>query len=206
MSYPEPSDVGPAAGGNRPVFDSDRNQVIALLEAAYAEGRITAAEHTERIQAAKAAETFDDLVPLTRDLVALDEPTAPAPAWSRAPSQSGAEPELIVTLFGGTERRGRWQPRRNLSVLTLFGGTSLDLRQAIFTGNSCEINVFCLFGGVSVIVPEGVDVENRVTAIFGGSDVKATPVMPGTPKVVVRGFVGFGGVETRAKPLDDPDD
>ena len=206
MSFPEPSDVGPAVGGNLPVSETDRGKVVTLLESAYAEGRITTAEHAERMQAAADAETFDDLVPLTRDLVALDAPSAPTPAWSQAPAPAGAEPELIVTLFGSTERRGRWQPRRNLSVLNLFGGTVLDLREATFTDNTCEINVFCLFGGIEVLVPEGTDLENRALAVFGGAGAKvATPPAPGAPKVVLRGFVGFGGVEARVKRLKNKD-
>ncbi|WP_298131634.1 DUF1707 domain-containing protein [Micropruina sp.] len=206
MSFPEPSDVGPAVGGNLPVSETDRGKVVTLLESAYAEGRITTAEHAERMQAAADAETFDDLVPLTRDLVALDAPSAPTPSWSQAPGQAGAEPELIVTLFGSTERRGRWQPRRNLSVLNLFGGTVLDLREATFTDNTCEINVFCLFGGIEVLVPEGTDLENRALAVFGGAGAKVTtPPAPGAPKVVLRGFVGFGGVEARVKRLKNKD-
>ncbi len=206
MSFPEPSDVGPAVGGNLPVSETDRGRVVTLLESAYAEGRITTAEHAERMQAAADAETFDDLVPLTRDLVALDAPSAPTPAWSQAPAPAGAEPELIVTLFGSTERRGRWQPRRNLSVLNLFGGTVLDLREATFTDNTCEINVFCLFGGIEVLVPEGTDLENRALAVFGGAGAKVTtPPAPGAPKVVLRGFVGFGGVEARVKRLKNKD-
>lgn len=201
MSYPEPSDVGPAAGGGRPVSDGDRNQVVALLESACAEGRITPAERTERIQAATTAQTFDDLVPLTRDLVALDDTSSRAPAWSQAPGQAGAEPELIVTLFGATERRGRWQPRRHLSVLNLFGSTTLDLREAVFTDNTCEVNVFCLFGAVDVLVPEGTELQNRALAVFGSSNAKATPPVPGAPSVLVRGFVGFGAAEARAKRL-----
>lgn len=199
MSYPEPNDVGPMAGGHLPVSDSDRAKVVTLLESAYAEGRITSEEHAERMQAAAAAETFDDLVPLTRDLVVLDQPAPTARTWSQAPGASGAEPELIVTLFGGTERRGRWQPRRNLSVLNLFGGTTLDLREAVFTDNVCEINVFCLFGGVEVLVPEGAEVQNRALAVFGGSSAKGTTPVPGAPTVILRGFVGFGGVEARTK-------
>ena len=203
MSYPEPSDVGPAAGGSRPVADSDRHQVVTLLESAYAEGRITPAEHAERIQAASTAQTYDDLVPLTRDLVAIDENPRPAPAWSQASGPSGAEPELIVTLFGATERRGRWQPRRYLSVLNLFGSTTLDLREAVFTDNTCEVNVFCLFGAVDVLVPEGTDLQNRALAVFGSSNAKATPPAPGAPSVLVRGFVGFGAAEARAKRIKE---
>ncbi len=199
MSYPEPSDVGPAAGGHLPVSDGDRTKVVTLLESAYAEGRITAAEHTERMQAAAAAETFDDLVPLTRDLVALDAPAASGEAWAQTPGQSGAEPELIVTLFGATERRGRWQPRRNLSVLNLFGATSLDLRKAVFTDNVCEINVFCLFGAVDVLVPEGAEVQNRALAVFGASSAKGTPPVPGAPTIILRGFIGFGAADAHVK-------
>lgn len=99
-----------------------------------------------------------------------------------------------------------WQPRRNLSVLTLFGGAELDLTQAVFTDNVCEINVFCLFGGIEVLVPEGTDLENRALAVFGGAGAKVTtPPAPGAPKVVLRGFVGFGGVEARVKRLKNKD-
>jgi len=199
MSHPEPDDVGPAAGGDLPVSDTDRGKVVTLLESAYAEGRISPAEHSERMQAAAAAQTFDDLVPLTRDLVALDDPrTMAAQARSRPPA-TGAEPELIVTLFGATQRSGRWQPRRNLSVLNLFGATELDLRQATFTDNTCEINVFCLFGSVEVVVPEGADVHNSALAVFGSSEAKETQPVPGSPAIRVRGFVGFGSIDAHPK-------
>ena len=55
MSYPEPNDVGPVAGGHLPVSDSDRTKVVTLLESAYAEGWITPQEHAERLQAALTA-------------------------------------------------------------------------------------------------------------------------------------------------------
>lgn len=204
MSFPEPTDVGPAFGGNLPVNDGDKTKVITLLDTALQEGRITPAEHVERSQAAHQAETFDDLVPLTRDLVALDvaRPAQPQ-AWSSAPGSGDQGPELIVAIFSGASRRGRWQPRRNLSVLTLFGGTELDLTQAVFTDNVCEINVFCMFGGVDVRVPVGTDVRNEAIAIFGGSDTKTQPAVPGAPTVIVKGFVGFGGVEVRGPKEDD---
>jgi hypothetical protein len=172
-----------------------------LLSAAFAEGRLTRDEHDERQQAVVAAQTFDDLVPLTRDLVALDEhsPTS-QPPWSAAPQPlgAGAEPEMLIALFGGTTRKGRWYPRRNLSVLTMFGGTEIDLSEAVVSDNICEINVFCLFGGVEVRVPDGATVRNECVAIFGGADTgKVVPPVPTGPTVVVKGFVGFGGVEVR---------
>ena len=203
MSYPEPNDVGPAAGGDLRVSTGDRTKVIDLLESAYAEGRITADEHAERIQAATAAQTFDDLVPLTRDLVPLDDAAATR-TWSQAPGSGSTEPELIVAIFAGASRTGRWQPRRNLSVLALFGGAELDLTQAVFTDNVCEINVFCLFGGVEVRVPEGTHVRNECIAIFGGADARSDEPQPGAPTVVLKGFVGFGGVEVSTPKKKKP--
>lgn len=195
MTIPEPTDVGPAFGGDQPVQSTDRTKVITLLDSAYAEGRLTPAEHEERTRAANHAHTFDDLVPLTRDLVPLDGRVT-EPAWASAPASGGdTGPEMIVALFSGVERKGRWHPRRSLSVLTLFGGTDIDLTEAVFTDNVCEINVFCMFGGIDIRVPEGAHVRNDCNAIFGGSGIKASPPMPGAPTVRVRGFVGFGGVD-----------
>ena len=202
MSFHEPTDVGPAYGGDLPVAAADRTKVLTLLDSAYAEGRLTPAEHVERTQAANLAQTFDDLVPLTRDLVPLDAPSA-TPAWASAPASGDPGPEMVVAIFSGASRTGRWQPRRNLSVLTLFGGIELDLTQAVFTDNVCEINVFCMFGGVEIRVPDGTNVRNECIAVFGGSDTKTEPPVPGAPTVIVKGFVGFGGVEVRGPNKKD---
>lgn len=201
MSSPlEPSDVGPAVGGNLPASDSDRDHVITLLTAAHAEGRLTLAERDERIAAARVAETFDDLVPLTRDLVTVEgistfrAPTAGVPVIDTVDASPDAD--LVVTIFGGTERRGAWRVREHTSVLNLFGGTELDMTRAIFESATVSINVFCLFGGIDVIVPPGTNVRNEAIAIFGGSGAgRVAPPLPGAPTVIVRGFVGFGGVE-----------
>ena len=49
--------------------DADRDKVTELLHIAYAEGRISYDEHSERTEAALTARTFDDLASLTTDLV-----------------------------------------------------------------------------------------------------------------------------------------
>lgn len=207
MSTLEPDDVGPAVGGHLRASEADRQQVTALLRAAHGEGRLTADELDERLRAAGQAQTFDDLVPLTRDLVLIDQvnqwSNTPAPQWSdqQVSTTSGstpAGPDLIFAVFGAATRKGVWTARRNISVLTLFGGTEIDLTQATFTDNVCEISVFCLFGGVDIRVPDGVTVRNQTVAIFGGADVGKVGVpQPGAPTVIVKGIVGFGGVDVK---------
>lgn len=198
MSNPlEPSDVGPAAGGDLTASDTDRDHVIALLTAAQAEGRLTAAERDQRIAAARTAETFDDLVPLTRDLVS---PTGPAarPVMNYDESHGTEEADQIVAIFGGATRKHRWKVRRNTSILAMFGGVELDLTEATFEAHELTFNVFCLFGGVEVTVPPGTDVDSSVIAVFGGTEVrKLAPPDGVAPRIVVKGFCGFGGVEVR---------
>ena len=80
-SFAEPTGVGPIAGGNLRASDTDRDKVATVLSTAYAEGRITRDEHDERLDAVMRARTFDDLVPITSDLV----PLAPATPSAQSP-------------------------------------------------------------------------------------------------------------------------
>jgi hypothetical protein len=66
----------PAAGGPQTLAsDTDRDAAAGLLNTALAEGRLTADEHDQRLGAAYAARTWQQLRQLTEDL-----PAAPAAA------------------------------------------------------------------------------------------------------------------------------
>lgn len=193
----EPTDVGPLAGGDRTATDSDREQVVGLLWAAHAEGRLSGEDRDLRLRQAQAAVTFDDLVPLTRDLVS---PTGPAAIGSVEYDETGAtdEADQIVAVFAGTTRKHTWRVRKHTSVLTICGGAELDMTRAIFEARELEINIFCLAGGIEVIVPPGTEVDSRVGAIFGGTEVKRLAPPDGVaPRLVIKGFCGFGGLEVK---------
>jgi hypothetical protein len=69
----------PAAGGTRlRASDADRDAAAAVLCAAFAEGRLTAGEHEQRLGAAYGARTWQQLRQLTADLPAPAEPVPPA--------------------------------------------------------------------------------------------------------------------------------
>jgi Domain of unknown function (DUF1707) len=197
---PEPTNVGPVAGGNLRASDADREQVATVLSTAYAEGRLTLQEHDERIDQLMAAKTFDDLIPITRDLVIVGTPTpVPAPnvtnRFTIDTTGQQAEPDRMIAIFGGVTRKGRWRVRKNIQSLTLFGGTDLDLRDAIFEAPVVEISGFWCFGGLDIKVPEGIEVRDQTAGIFGGTDVRdiGDPV-PGAPTLVIKGVSLFGGV------------
>ena len=186
--------------------DADRNLVADLLTSAYSEGRISRDELDERLTLTMAAKTFDDLAPITADLVpgsmqgrsvgAISTPVGPAIDRANATDET----DSTLAIFGATERRGPWRARRRISNLTLFGGTRLDFREATFESDVCEVNVLCLFGGVDIDVPAGVSVRNETVAVFGGTDIKhIAPPQPGAPTLVLKGLVLFGGVTASGK-------
>lgn len=197
---PEPTNVGPIAGGNLRASDADRDQVATLLSTAYAEGRLTREEHDERVDQLMAAKTFDDLIPITRDLVIVgtSAPVATPQTTNRftiETARQNPQSDKMVAIFGGVTRSGKWRVRKNIQALALFGGMDLDLRDAIFEAPVVEISGLWCFGGLDIKVPEGIEVQDQTAGIFGGTDVRdiGDPA-PGAPTLVIKGMTLFGGV------------
>ncbi|MFJ9696747.1 DUF1707 domain-containing protein [Kitasatospora sp. NPDC101183] len=206
---PGPPSHAPVAQADMRVSDADRERVAELLRDAYAEGRLDAEEHAERIEAAYSAKTFGELVPLTRDLPAhrplsfekppLDAPRpAPAPAAPQLPPARQEAPSMVA-VFGGAARRGRWRVGSHLKAFAAFGGVEIDLTDAVFESPEVEIEVTVIFGGCEIRVPENVSLHGSGVGIFGGFDVKEqTAADPYAPVVRVKGIAVFGGCD--AKP------
>jgi len=199
-AVPEPTNVGPIAGGNLRASDADREQVATVLSTAYAEGRLTLEEHDERVDRLMAAKTFDDLIPITRDLVVIGTPTAvatpqPSSRFTMDTTAQNSQSDKMIAIFGGVTRSGRWRVRKNIKALALFGGMDLDLRNAIFEAPAVEISGFWCFGGLDIKVPEGIDVRDQTAGVFGGTDIRdiGDPA-PGAPTLVIKGMTLFGGV------------
>jgi hypothetical protein len=200
---PEPNNLGPIAGGNLRASDADRDQVATLLSTAYAEGRLSREEHDERIDQLMAAKTFDDLLPITQDLVIVGPPAPVATPQSSSrfaidTTGQNAESDKMIAIFGGVTRKGRWRVRKNTHALALFGGMDLDLRDAIFEAPVVEISGFWCFGGLDMKVPEGIEIQDQTAGIFGGTDVRDVgDPAPGAPMLVIKGVSLFGGVSIK---------
>nr|WP_228718192.1 DUF1707 domain-containing protein [Kitasatospora acidiphila] len=187
--------------------DADRERIAELLRDAYAEGRLTADEHAERLDAAYHARTLGELVPLTRDLPNHQPLTAersavgPAAAGAPAPRPPARqEPISLWTAFGGVSRKGRWQVGSEIRATAVFGGIDLDLSDAVFESPEVLIvaNTFC--GGIDIKVPENVTLIGEGFGIFGGFDVREqTAADPHAPVVRVKGSAVLGGVEAKPK-------
>lgn len=202
-ALPEPSNVGPSAGGNIRASDGDREQVATVLSTAYAEGRLTREEHDERLDRVLTARTFDDLIPLTHDLVAAGpkavvSPSAQPTSYTMEPARSDSSGDTMVAIFSGTTRKGKWRVKSRIQAMALFGGIDLDMTEAVFEGPTVEISGFWCFGGLDIKVPSGMEIRDQTVGIFGGTDIShvGDPV-PGAPTLVVKGMTLFGGVAVK---------
>lgn len=215
MSANVPAEPGPdpvAEALRLRASDADREKVAGVLRDAYAEGRLTAVEHQERLEEAYRAQTYGDLIPVLRELPVppgtLAVPTSsgltPSPAVGGSRTDggiivntglTGQGDTSLVAVFGAFERRGPWTVPAETSALCIFGGGELDLTEAVLTAQETVITAVCIFGGLEITVPEGMVVRSEVVGIFGGTEVPKDSGAPGAPVLVVKGAAIFGGVE-----------
>lgn len=122
----------------------------------------------------------------------------------------GVPPELAgsndflqgMAIMGGFKRRVATQTFKGGELTAIFGGYEVDLRQAALESSQVRIDVFVLFGGGEIRVPEGWEVVNRATA-FGGvlSDNThhgPSPTAEDRPRLVITGLILFGGTEVKS--------
>jgi hypothetical protein len=106
-----------------------------------------------------------------------------------------------IALFGASEIKNRSEHLRHADVSAIFGGATLDLREA-HIDDRAVVDATALFGGVDVLVPEGWRVQIGGIPIFGGFEDKTNnqaPPAPGAPTLRVNATSIFGGVTVANK-------
>ncbi len=175
--------------------DDDREQAAEQLRQAASQGRITVDELEERLQAAYAARTEGELVPIVADLPAARERPA-----GRLPVRRGeGGTRWLVSIMGGHDRQGHWRIAPRLTVVNIMGGSDLDLHEAELADDEVVITVFSLMGGTDIRVPDGLNVEVSQFAFMGGNSVELGPSHPdpGGPVVRIRILSIMGGSDVR---------
>ena len=82
-----------------------------------------------------------------------------------------AEPSWHVSPIGGLRVYGPWRMDRHVIVISIVGGTWLDLSQAQLAAPEVTLTKVSLVGGVRVWVPPGIRVE--VSGFADGSAVRS---------------------------------
>lgn len=79
----------------------------------------------------------------------------------------------------------------------IFGGMDIDLRNAAIQ-NEAVINVYCVFGGADIMLPQNVNVKVKSGVLFGGVDEKNHRNSPeNTLTVYVNATCIFGGIDIK---------
>jgi hypothetical protein len=164
--------------------DAEREQAVATLRDAAAEGLLTLEEFSERVDEAYGARTKAELERVTREL----PDTAPP---RKRPHR------FTISIFGGVDRKGRWRVPRRGFVLDMFGGSDFDLREAQLDEPVATFVVVSLFGGSDFYVPEGVEVDLRGFGLFSGNDEHGSEgrIVRGAPLVRIIALGLFSGVD-----------
>lgn len=102
----------------------------------------------------------------------------------------------ITAILGGFERRIVTQDFRGGEITAVMGGCELDMRDSSIKGEAV-INVFAVFGGISIKVPRDWTVILHGTPIMGGFEEKTNAPADNAKRLIVTGHAIMGGVEVR---------
>ncbi len=110
----------------------------------------------------------------------------------------------MVAIYGGEDLVSVANPFYGGKILTMFGGTRLDLRQVRPAPTGIYLDLVVIAGGVELIVPTGWRVNFTGTTIAAGfDDSTATTADRDAVKVNVGGFVIAGGVHVTNKTFEE---
>lgn len=86
---------------------------------------------------------------------------------------------------------------KGAELTAVFGGIKLDLRNAVFEGDTV-INTCCIFGGTDILLPQNVNIKVNSNSIFGGVDSKKHQNSKDNQYTVyLNGTCIFGGVDVK---------
>ncbi|MCF3130314.1 DUF1707 SHOCT-like domain-containing protein [Streptomyces olivochromogenes] len=179
--------VGVGASPGVRASHADRDRVVDTLTVAAGDGRLTAEELDERVEAALTARTLGELSALTADL----------PASAGAPS---AKDVVRIEQQGGSTSRGDgWVVPRRLEIESAWGDVTLDLTGAVITHDALRIDLDMRGGTLRLVTPPGVVVDTDAL-VLGYAKIKSRPAGDsGTPvllRVEIHGRMSYGRVVT----------
>jgi predicted membrane protein len=107
-----------------------------------------------------------------------------------------------VHVFSGGERQIVSDNFRGGKVTAIFGGSEIDLTKAKLAPGVSELEIACVFGGTTIIVPDEWNVKIDVVPILGGFG-DSRKLIPGrtvdpSRQLVIKGAVVFGGGEVKS--------
>jgi uncharacterized protein DUF1707 len=168
--------------------DGDRDAAAEALAEAVGSGRLTLAEHSQRLDAMYRAATADQVAAVVADL-----PSLPA---KRTAMYRAVDPYKIVVVGGQVQRAGRFRIGRFCSITALFGKVDLDVRTAQLTeDNQLTITVRSLASPVRIIIPKGWRIQEQVMVLGNRQVIESRDDNSNAPILRLKGTVIGGGLQ-----------
>jgi predicted membrane protein len=106
-----------------------------------------------------------------------------------------------LNVFGGSKRRIANQQFKGGRITNIFGGAEIDLSQSDLNEGKNTLEVICIFGGISLVVPSDWNVHVNVVSIFGEfKDKRIFIKKSDTAKgdLIIKGMAIFGGGDIKS--------
>ena len=172
--------VEPGPGGQPELRAShqDRERAAEIIRIAAGDGRLTADELDQRLEAALTARTTSELTALTADL----------PAVPGQPGGLTAQPKDLVTIDcmgGNASRVGDWVVPRRMEIHATGGSVKLDFTDAVITGPTLSIDATVRGGNLTVVTRPGLEIDADGVKMVGGN-LRVRPARGPKQPVVLR--------------------
>jgi hypothetical protein len=175
--------------------DADRDRVINVLRGALGDGRLTADEFDERLEAALSSRTLGELAVLVADL----ERSGPATAQ--------AEDVILLDQRGGSvQRAGTWVVPWRLDLHVSWCDVTLDFTDAVIAHDTLLIDVNMRGGSLTLVTRPGIFVDADMAVRYADVDIQpsAEPGAPVLLRVRLTGRMRYGYIGTRQAGTDSP--
>ncbi|MFF5231122.1 DUF1707 domain-containing protein [Dactylosporangium sp. NPDC000521] len=152
------------------ISDAERERVVAQLNTAVSEGRLTLAEFEERVDGVLRSRTFGEVEPYVSDL----------------PMQQVTAPKFVEirNRSSALKRQGRWTVPRLLSISTRSGSVKIDFTEAIFSAAAVDVALDAQSSSVELILPAGATAD--LDSIDADASNVRSSVVPSGPGIAFR--------------------
>jgi predicted membrane protein len=119
------------------------------------------------------------------------------------PGSSNVNKDKIddVSIFGGGTKIISSSNFQGGNVTAIFGGSEINLMNCQLADGDNVVDVLCVFGGTTIIVPKEWNIVINVTSILGGFSNKAirnpSVVIDQSKTLHIKGLAMFGGGEVK---------
>lgn len=177
---------------------ADRDAAIDIIALGLKQGRLSQAEHDERLAQALTARTQPELNVLTSDLVVIQDSHHAdelAVRGNSAVAPTSYSTNQVSAIMSTRDRRGSWLVPPYLSVSSIMGTVKIDLRQATFESLELTLGISCIMGEIKLWVPPGTEVIDETRMVMADIKMKKlSPPLAGSPRITLTGLVLMGEV------------